>query len=163
MINVKTDIKGIVAQIRQISDRAYRGVSDVMRQEAEVAAELAKNYAPVDEHNLERAIKVRADRTGINGRYEVDVYVDEDMPAVSHNRNGSVTKGTEDKTVGEYAAIMHEGLAPYGSGAFNLGPESLRKAGYGYDVGGKFLTRALDEIEYDLIVKAQSKVREVTK
>lgn len=121
--------------ILQIGDRAMRGVSTVMIDEGEKIKELAKSNAPVDEGNLEEAIKMEVDRGGIHGRTRVSVYIDEAMEAGNN------------KVVGDYAILMHEGLAPYGSGAYNLGVKSQAKAAGGGDVGGKFMERAIKERE----------------
>ncbi len=50
--------------------------------------------------------------------------------------------GKNGRSIEKYATMMEEGLAPYGSGAFNLGKNSKAKAAGGKDVGGKFMARA---------------------
>lgn len=126
--------------LHQVGDRATRGISDVMREEGEIIRDLARDNAPVDDYDLERAITMDVDRSGVHGRTQVYIYVDEDV------------EGADGKAVREYATLMHEGLAPYGSGfagdVWNPNyPESKSKlkAAAGYAVGGKFLTRALKE------------------
>lgn len=149
---VKCDVDSLTMTLTQIGERAIRGISDVMKEEGEKIRDLARANAPVDEGDLERAIKMEAERTGINGRTQVYVYVDE-----------SVT-GEDGKEVGEYAKLMHEGLAPYGTGLAGdvnnpdyPGSKSKLKAAMGYDVGGKFLTRALAD-RYDILM---AKVRAI--
>lgn len=157
------DVEFLVGRIRQVGDRAVRGVSDIMQEEGEAIAQLAREFAPVDQGNLEEAIKVEVARGGSRGRISVDVYIDPDMPAPHINPDGTVTKGTESKTVGDYAAAMHEGLAPYGSGAFKLGPRSLAKAASGAAVGGKFLERALAKRARAIFLKVSRAVKAAIK
>lgn len=147
MSKVNCDVDGLSAMLLQIGDRAVRGVSNVMVSEGKKIQELAVSNAPVDEGNLEEAIKIEIDRGGINGRTRVSIFVDEDMDA-GHG-----------KTVGDYAARMHEGLAPYGSGAYNLGEKSRQKANSGHNVGGKYMERAIDEREDELMRKVYDIVR----
>jgi hypothetical protein len=157
LIKVHTDIGNLVAELRQVTQKAVRGVSDVIREEGEIIAELARDYAPVDQGNLESAIKVREERTGYNRRYEVDVYIDPDVPAPELDAKGNIVKGTEGKTVGDYAMEMHEG-------DYNLGIGSRQKAdALGVKVGPKFLERAVDERRPIAIRKANAKVKDVLK
>lgn len=116
---------------------------------------LAIKMAPVDEGNLEKAIKMipegegrERDDLGRFVRTEVEVYVDMDMPVPQ--RPG--------KTVGDYAYEIHEHLTPMGQK--NLGPKSnMKQMGSNVIVGGGFMTRAADVIEQGLeadIVEALS-------
>lgn len=116
--------------LTQIGERALRGISTVMEEEGNEIQALARSYAPVDEGDLESAIKIEKDRGGENGRTRIFVYVDMDAPA-DHG-----------KVVGDYAMLMHEGLAPYGSGFYKLGKLSIEKLMAGNKVGGKFMERA---------------------
>lgn len=119
--------------------------------------ELAIRMAPVDEGNLEHAIKMtpeegghgstrlRSDgsdgkRKGTFLRTEVEVYVDMDMRLPNRPKN----------TVGDYAYEIHEHLSPMGHK--NLGEKSILKqlASPGVLVGGGFMTRAADQIELGL-------------
>lgn len=151
---VKCNVDSITMAITQIGDRAIRGISDVMKEEGEKIRDLARDNAPVDEGDLERAIKMEVDRSGAHGRTQVYVYVDE-----------SVT-GDDGKPVEQYAKLMHEGLAPYGSGLYGdvdnpkyPDTKSKKKKAMGFDVGGKFLTRALAD-RYDIMME---KVRAVAR
>lgn len=127
----RADVDVMKIRMEQLTERSEREILQVMREEAAQIAELAKDYAPRDEGSLEDAIKVLEDREGLNRRTRVTVGVDE---------NHLDDKG---RRVGEYALIMHEKLAPYGSGAFNLGPESTAKDAGSGRVGGKYLDRAI--------------------
>ena len=136
---VHCDVNQLLAMITQIGERAVRGVAAAMTEEAHFMAEVAKSYAPVDEGNIERAIKVETDRLGTNTRKRVSIIVDSDVASESG------------KLVGAYATLIHEGLAPYGSGFYQLGEKSIRKMQAGNNVGGKFLERAVYENMPDLI------------
>jgi len=108
--------------------------------------DLARKFAPVDEGNLEKAIKVRPeqlgpvrDELGRFMRQEIEVYVDAEMEVPE--RPG--------KTVGDYAYEIHEHLYPYGP--WNLGPKSQDKqAGQSEMVGGGYLERAAEQIEFHI-------------
>lgn len=124
-MKITSDFESLMTIIRQGGERVVRGVSTQMKKEGEEIQKLAREYAPVDEGNLEDAITVEADRSGVRGRTVVYVYVDENHPAHM-------------TTVGQYAMRMHEG-------EYRLGPGSQAKdAGRGV-VGPKFLERAVDE------------------
>ncbi|WP_323016475.1 HK97 gp10 family phage protein [Castellaniella sp.] len=128
------DPAGLGIRLSQLGDRVVKHVADVLRDESENIQQLARDNAPVDKGNLEEAIKLEEDRGGINRRLRVTVYVDPDFPAPEGSDIG--------RTVGRYMLMMHEGLAPYGSGAFKLGDKSQAKANAGFNVGGKFFERA---------------------
>ena len=133
-IKIDSDMSALMATIRQGGEKAVRGVAKQMEDEGEEIADLARQYAPVDEHNLENAIEVESSRSGVNRRTVVDVGVNSFAPV----------EGREDITVGDYAFIMHEGV-------YNLGPGSLAKDGGRGVVGPKYLERALKERERGLI------------
>ena len=110
---------------------------------------LAIRMAPVDDANLEKAIKMRPegidggrerDETGRFIRTEIEIYVDMDMPV----------PGRPGKTVGDYAYEIHEHLSPMGG--LNLGDKSNMKQMSSPDVlvGGGFMTRAAEQIETGL-------------
>jgi len=139
----------LLYRIKQIGDRATKGISDVMRDEAENIRDLARSNAPVDEGNLEAAIKTDFDYQGINRRLRASIYIDMEMPEAQGNG----------RTVGRYAEIMHELLAPYGSGRFNLGKKSEDKRAAGHDVGGKFLERAAEARVEPMLTRVMNIVR----
>jgi hypothetical protein len=132
--------------LEQVGEKAVRGVFAQMKVEAEKLAESAREKAPLDHGDLEKAIKVRESGGGRNemgqfARKSVEVYVDDTMPVT--DRPGH--------TVGEYAYEMHEHLTP--AGPLQLGPRSQDKDGGRGVVGGKYLERAADEIETELLAK----------
>jgi hypothetical protein len=142
-----TDNLGVLLQ--QVGEKAVRGIYAQMKVEAEKLAEKARENAPVDHGDLEKAIKVREAGGGRNDRGQfarksIEVYVDETLPA--HDSNGRERPG---KTVGDYAWEMHEHLTP--AGPLQLGPKSQEKDGGSGKVGGKYLERASDEIEKELL------------
>ena len=137
---------GLGMRLSQLGPKVVKHVVDVMRDESEKIQELARDNAPRDDGDLENAIKVDEDRGGVNRRVQLLVYVDP---------NHIDSDGRE---VGRYMMKMHEGLAPYGSGAYQLGPESIIKAAAGYDVGGKFFERAYLEREPHIAARVQRMV-----
>jgi len=110
-----------------------------LRKCADEMKELAIKMAPVDEGNLEKAIKVRyVGEQGAGGRFAkgggaYEVYIDNSL-FVPGRKNG--------ETVGMYAWEMHEHLTPYGD--YNLGKKSQDKQASDGSVivGGKFIERA---------------------
>lgn len=128
--------------LRQGGERAVRRARSQMKREIGKIEQLAKDFAPVDHkgpgpglppgHELERSIRQR--RTYENNR-RLAVAVDV----------GGTVDGVD---VDDYALLMHEGLAPYGSGAFQPGPATKAKGG---QAGGKFLERAYKEREQVMV------------
>lgn len=117
--------------LSQLGERSNREILRVMRDEGEEIAKQARENAPVDEGFLEQAIEVVENRDGINGRTTVSVQVD---PEAIDDRGESVY---------EYGVLVNELLAPFGSGLWNLGPESRAKDGGRGVVGGKYIERAV--------------------
>lgn len=138
-----------MTSIEQVGARAERSVLQVMRTEAEEIARLASDFAPRDDSELDHSIKVGEDRGGINGRTRVFIYID---PEATDNKGASIV---------EYGLIMHEGLAPFGSGAYNLGEGSVVKDGGSGVVGGKFLERAYRKRRGEIGKKALAAARKV--
>jgi len=139
--------------IEQMGDKVVRRAIDKMRSEAQKLAEKARDYAPVDEGNLENAIKVDDAGGGRNelgqfSRKSVAVYIDMNMPAA---RDG--------KTVGDYAYDMHEHLEPVGPK--KRGPLSEEKDGGRNVVGGGFLTRAMNDSERDILIGIAAEIKDV--
>lgn len=142
--------------LEQVTDRSVRGVQNVLEDGAYWIGQTAKEYSPVDTMNLENAIKIMKAQDGSNRRNVFYVYVDESEPASAENDDGDVYPSSAGKTVGDYALLMHEGLAPYGSGAFELGKKSQRKAAMGLDVGGKYMSRALEDHADDIYNRSEA-------
>lgn len=127
----------------QVAENTKRRAVRKLHEKALEIAALARKYAPLDEGNLEKAIKVFPETIGERlrneagqfVRQEVFVYVDVDMPVP--DRPG--------ETVGKYAYTMHEHLTPFGP--YNLGEKSANKqSGQREMVGGKYLERAMNEV-----------------
>jgi hypothetical protein len=140
-----TKVQGVInteEMLLRLDTTVKKRVVKVLVKRAEMIRDTARKMAPVDEGNLEEAIKLRGDAIGRTrdefGRFqrtEVDVYVDMDQPVP--DRPG--------KTVGDYAYEMHEHLTPMGP--LQLGPGSQAKQdGQSEQVGGGFLERAADEV-----------------
>jgi hypothetical protein len=116
---------GDLAQVlQQRGGRIVKAINDQMQLEMKAVQKLAIAYAPVDEGNLENAIKLSNE----NRRRTWTVYVDESMP-----------DDTGRYTVGDYAMWLHEGV-------YELGPKSQAKSGGGGKVGRKYLERAFQDI-----------------
>ena len=158
-INIDFDLEGLSANILQTGARCVDGVIDTMREGGEDIRDLAKSYAPVENEGLEEAIKSETrsggrTQLGRFSRKHIEVYVDPDMPELDEFGNPT------GRSVGRYAAIMHEALAPYGSGLYELGERSKRKAS-SHDVGGKYLERAAEDLEGEIANKAFNRVKKV--
>lgn len=127
-------ITGLAEMIRRLSndaEQSSRGSRDALVEGGEKIAQRAKEYAPIDEGNLEDAIT----STGVidkgSRRKVVDVYVD-----TNH-------AGTRAPTVEDYYLRMHEG-------SYNLGSKSREKDGGSGKVGPKYLERAFIELEPEI-------------
>lgn len=130
--NVIGNLNLTAYKLEQMGERAVKGISDMFQDNATKIRNTAIEFAPVLTGALEDSIVKNTEYTGINRRAVVTVYIDESGPA------------------GEYAANVHEHLAPYGDGSWGTvgksDPNSLsmqKDAGRGI-VGGKFLTRAVN-------------------
>lgn len=137
-------IEGVVSAEQlfvRLDTTAKKRVMSVLIKRAYQIRDTARKMAPVDEGNLEAAIKVRGD-TGRErdafGRFqrsEVDVYIDTDMPVP--DRPGH--------TVGDYAYEIHEHLTP--AGTMRLGDKSeLKQQTQNEEVGGGFMDRAVEAV-----------------
>lgn len=142
---VKCDVGGIQAAIRQVGDRAVKGVSGVMRDYGEIIAHQARMNAPRDTGALEGAISVKMDRDA-NNRLVVRVYVSR----IALHESG--------KNVADYAWEMERGLAPFGSGDYHAREGTLAK---GSQAGGRFLERAVQEHRQALLQRARRIVKRV--
>ncbi len=138
-----TGIMETEIMLAHVAENTKRRAVRKLHEKAKEIAALARKYAPIDEGNLEKAIKVFPETIGERARneagqfvrQEVFVYVDMDMPVPE--RPG--------ETVGKYAYRMHEHLTPFGP--LNLGELSAAKqSGQREMVGGKYLERAMNEI-----------------
>lgn len=141
--------------LAEVGTTAKRRVTSKLYDKALEIAELAKKMAPLDDANLEKAIKVfpeqKPGRTrnalGQFVRTEIFVYVDTSMPV----------PGRAGKTVGDYAYTMHEHLTPFGP--YKLGPLSQEKqSGQRELVGGKYLERAMNQLADSVLAEVSEGV-----
>jgi hypothetical protein len=151
-VRVRCDVEGIEFILRQVGERAVKGVTAVLRQEAQEIERLARSFAPVDDGYLESAITAtrvdsEADSRGRATRSFWRVWVDLEKAAPGDEKNPS-------KVVGDYFVAMHELLMPYGNGPYNLGPKSQAKDGGSGVVGGKFMERAFADREKQIYKRA---------
>lgn len=139
-------VEGVVAveqMLLNIDREGGRRLVNELYKHAIRTRDLARKFAPIDDGNLEQAIKVSPEQVGplrdARGRFmrtEVEVYIDLDMPI--EQRPG--------KTIGDYAYLQHEHLTPYGP--WQLGERSRAKQAGQYErVGGGFLERAAEQLE----------------
>ena len=139
--------------LRQTGERAERRAREQMKREGEKIADIARTLAPVDyegqthgsppARELERSIEAERSYED-NRRLTITVSA------------GGVVDGVD---VDEYAGLMHEGLAPYGSGAYLPGPATRAKGG---KAGGKFLERAFLERKDKLVAAITAAIRKGT-
>lgn len=112
--------------------RSTRDALKALEEGGKDIRDLARKMAPVDEGNLEKAIKVTPlKRVGINGRNIIQVYIDEseDIP------------GRPGKTVGDYSEFTHEGVYKLGEKS-----EAKQNSNGGIKVGRKYLEYAAEEL-----------------
>lgn len=145
---VKCDPAGLVRIIEQVGERAVKGISTVMHTYADLMLADAIKYAPHDTGSLERAIRIQYDRSGINTRLKVKIWID--LTAAYEGKQGKGTK--KRKTVGDYAFLMEKYLRPHGSGGYKAREGTLNK---GVVAGGKFLERAVKKYRQTLIKRAR--------
>lgn len=134
-------IESLLLNLRQIGEHAVKGVSDEIRRGAYEIRDLAREYAPVDEGNLEEALSIEINRDDINGRLQAFVYIDLTVAA----------KKSPTGNVGGYAMRMHEGF-------YKLGRKSRAKDGGRGRVGRKFLQRAADDLSDEIMQRVQTKI-----
>lgn len=144
--------KKLFVQLKQVGETVVKGVSQVMQNYGDKIRDRAREYAPVDEHDLEKAIIKSTNLNGPNRRSTVSIYVD-------------ISRSAGVQTVGSYAVLMHERLAiglereeALAQGyLYGIGPKSkLKDAGRGI-VGGKFLTRAINDYKKEAIAAAKAR------
>lgn len=130
MANRLLGIGAVMANLVNIQTRATSAAKRKMERIARDVAADARDYAPIDEGDLEGAIVVAEDKTfAATGRSRTRYTV-----GVDESRD--VNRG--DGRLGIYAVEMHEG-------SYELGPRSREKAARGKAVGPKYLERALDK------------------
>lgn len=131
MMDVKLGITGVeevFLALRHEAERVSDTARKTMHRGADKIEELAKLNAPADEHNLEQSIRQEESR-GYRGRLQIDIVM------------GGVVNGVN---VDHYAVAVHENYDEANPGP---GTAAKREANPGRHVGGKFLTRAAEEVE----------------
>jgi len=123
----------LVKRLQRTGETTSREALNAVRHGADNIAKLAVRMAPVDEGNLEKAIRVEdeSERDASN-RKVIRVGVDESMPI----------PGRPGKSVGDYATRIHEG-------SYKLGKKSREKQSSdpSVAVGRKYLQRAAEKLE----------------
>ena len=139
-------IEGLSRTVRKLrlrTKRTNQACKIQLKDTAEELQELAQLMAPRKTGTLESAIKIDDDVIDKPFQLKMEVYIDGDI----------VTEGQEggtDRNVSRYAEIMHDNLTP--AGDLKLGKISMQKSdSVGVVVGGDFMTRALGEIQPDVI------------
>jgi hypothetical protein len=147
-IRVDFDRASIIQTITGIGKDANRAVFDHLKEEAREIRDLARQFAPVDDHDLEKAIKTQMVLS------EKTVYIGIDPTIVDEHG----------KRVAEYGSMLHELLAiGAGGGTMKLGPKSRAKDGGRGVVGGGFLARAFEARKKSIVKNAAVKVKKITK
>jgi len=138
-------VEGIISaenMLLRLDSTAKKRVVSVLIKRALEIRNMARKMAPIDDGDLEKAIKTRGtdggrerSDTGQFLKTRIEVYIDGDVPV--EDRPG--------KTVGDYAYTIHEHVAP--AGFMKLGPKSeLKQATQSVVVGGAFMDRAVEEV-----------------
>lgn len=150
---VKCDVAGLTRRIEQVGTRAVRGISTAMRHFGELMYYEAKTLnAPKDTGSLEKAIDIAYERTGINRRLVVTIWIKTNEPYINPNSKRKQGK----KTVGDYAFLMEKYLRPHGAGGYKARAGTRNK---GPQAGGKFIARAVKRYRMRLIRKAREIAR----
>lgn len=132
-------LQSTLSTFRTIDRRSTAAARKEIEKGAYAIRDLAREYSPVDEGNLEKSIRVK--------KGEGDGASNFSRKVVMGGTFGGVN-------VSRYAAYMHEGSN------YNLGPKSLQKAdATGKDVGRKFLFRAFTELRADITKRVREALR----
>lgn len=145
-------IDELTTLLDRTADDTNRHMAEMLRREANEIARLAGEFSPVDTESLENSwevVELGGDRD-YRGRFTKKSYAVQIDPT-ARNPDGT--------WVSDYALEMHEHQEPYGSGRYKLGKKSQKKNEGNGRVGGKFLERAVDEVEYELMARMQKVVR----
>jgi hypothetical protein len=150
-LRMEFNAQQLEANIRQIGERAVKGMHLKAKKRAIKIRDLAREYAPVKTGLLERSIDYGTYKDA-KRRNVYAVFID--LDALRESGNGEL---------GDYAYVMEEELRPYGAGKYQLGFGSLlKKAAGGKKVGGRFLRRAVQEGSHALMDEMVLTVRNVT-
>lgn len=140
-------VNEVVNRLRRIEDRTTQRQLRRLKKGAKDITQTAKNYAPVDQGNLEEAITAVATREGtFKNRIEFLIGVDKSKLGPGKNPGGF-----------DYDVEMHEGH-------YKLGERSKEKQErLGVIVGAKYLERALQDHEPGIIEDMERIVEEETR
>lgn len=149
--------------LERLQDNVSNSVRKQLEKEAKKVVEVARKMAPIDEHNLEKAIKYESVGTGARGKQGRNAKGQFDKNSWVIGVDVNDTAGAS-KRVGDYAMLVHEYL-PWGTdqkvvypgGEWGLGPKSLEKqknlSGEGIEVGGAFMYRAMEKVNGKGMIK----------
>lgn len=146
-LKVNFDIASIIYKIEAVGRDATNAAFAALKQGGKDIRDTAREFAPVDDHDLEKAIKEQSTKA------EKTVWIGIDPTA--YDEHG--------KSVAEYGAKQHALLeiGGDGRGTLRLGPKSRSKdAGRGI-VGGGFMTRAFKHESKTILRKTAIKVKRV--
>jgi hypothetical protein len=138
-----TGMAELRVELRQLAVRVPDGARKVMHRSAEIIVEEAKLNAPRDWGNLEDAIRIIKDYTGVNGRLQIDIGI---VPTGSEmGENGPISVDR----FNIYAALVHENYETHVAYVKGPGKGTLAKmaANPGRKIGSGFLSRAAAEEE----------------
>lgn len=135
-------LKKLRASLERQEQKTSKASLRFMRRAGREIAKEAAARAPVDTGDLESAISSRdAKRTDGRGRVTVEVYIDQDKLNLEEHNDY------------DYSVKMHEG-------SYNLGLKSLIKAASSpYEIGPKFLSRAIEDNRDRLLKEAAEVVK----
>lgn len=141
-------VDGVISteeMLLRLDTTAKKRVTSALSKRALMLQAMAIKMAPVDEGNLERAIKTRGtegtrsrDDAGRFQKRSIEVYIDLDMEVVDPHRH-------KPATVGQYAYEIHEHLTPAGSKQLGI-KSQLKQDTSDVAVGGGFLDRAVEAV-----------------
>jgi hypothetical protein len=149
-LRVDFDIDSLIAQLDAVGKDTTKAAQNAMKAGGKDIRDLARDYAPIDDGDLEKAIV-----TQVDGK---TVFVGIDPRAVDEHGRPVVGYAT---LMHEYQAIGAPGPLPKASGLYGLGKKSVAKDGGRGIVGGKFLERAFNELARKIVANAAFRVKRV--
>lgn len=144
-------IKGVnetTYALERLGQRTNEAMLKIAREGSEAIAKSARLNAPVDTGDLEGAIEVKAEPTGINRRIVFIIGIDESKIINRHEAG--------------YYVKVHEHLPQLGpkSKLKNMAVRAMATEEY---VGDQYLTRAVDQHTYEIKDKIAKAVKELIK
>jgi hypothetical protein len=143
-------------RLDQEGERAVKGLSEVMKARGHDIMETAREFAPFRapgdggnpdlNRHLDHAIDMKVSLSGVNRRLAVVIFI-----------NGRKL-GNQNKTIAQYAYLIHEGLEPYGG--WKRGKGTVAK---GLQAGGRFMTRAYEAYKERVIEESAAFCRKIFK